>query len=92
MSAQATTELGGCESDRGGCPTEGNGRVWMHVDDGVSGLEQGALGGAAGTQDIADHVGSNYYTAYSKLRQLEDHDLVESRKIANARLWSRVDS
>ena len=46
------------------------------------------LGGAAGTQEIADVVGCNYNTAYSKLRQLEDGGEVESRKVANARLWS----
>ena len=46
------------------------------------------LGGAAGTQEIADQVGSNYNTTYSKLQKLEDEGEVESRKVANAHLWS----
>ena len=46
------------------------------------------LGGAGGTQEIADALNCNYNTAYSKLRQLEDSGEVESRKVANARLWS----
>jgi hypothetical protein len=47
-----------------------------------------SLGGAAGTQEIADEVGCIYDTAYSKLVHLEDEERVTSRKIANARLWS----
>ena len=47
-----------------------------------------ALGGAAGTQEIADEVGCGYDTAYKKLRRLEDRGEIESRKVANARLWS----
>jgi predicted ArsR family transcriptional regulator len=42
----------------------------------------------AGTQDVADYVGCSYETAYKKLRQLEDEGAVESRKVANARVWS----
>lgn len=46
-----------------------------------------ALGGAAGTQDVADEVGCIYDTAYKKLRSLEDDGRVTSQKVANARLW-----
>jgi len=49
------------------------------------------LGGAAGTQEIADGVGCKYRTAYGKLRKLEDDGAVSSRKVGNARLWSVVD-
>jgi hypothetical protein len=45
------------------------------------------LGGAAGTQEIADKVGCLYDTAYKKLRRMEDDGTITSRKIANARLW-----
>lgn len=44
--------------------------------------------GPAGTQEVADVLGSSYETAYKKLRALEDADQVTSRKVANARLWS----
>ncbi len=50
-----------------------------------------ALGGAAGTQEVADQVGCQYRTAYGKLRDLESAGRVSSRKVANARLWSVVD-
>ena len=46
------------------------------------------IGGAGSTQEIADEVGCIYDTAYKKLRQLEDGGKVESKKVANARLWS----
>lgn len=46
-----------------------------------------ALGGAAGTQDVADEVGCIYDTAYKKLRALEEDGRVTSQKVANARLW-----
>jgi hypothetical protein len=49
------------------------------------------LGGAAGTQEIADEVGCIYDTAYSKLVRLEEESRVTSRKVANARLWSVAD-
>lgn len=49
------------------------------------------IGGAGGTQEIADEVGCIYDTAYKKLRQLEDSGKVESKKVANARLWSISD-
>jgi predicted ArsR family transcriptional regulator len=49
--------------------------------DGVAGIEM------AGTQDIADAVGCSYETAYKKLRALEDEGVVESRKVANSRVW-----
>jgi hypothetical protein len=44
-----------------------------------------------GTQDVADHVGCSYETAYKKLRQLEDDGTIESKKVANARVWLRSD-
>lgn len=49
------------------------------------------LGGAAGTQEVADEVGCPYRTAYHKLSKLEERGQVSSRKVANARLWSRAD-
>jgi predicted ArsR family transcriptional regulator len=48
--------------------------------------------GGAGTQEIADTVDCPYDTAYSKLRALAADGLVESRKIANAHLWSLSES
>ncbi len=47
--------------------------------------------GMAGTQDVADYVGCSYETAYKKLRKLEDSGSVNSQKVANARVWLRVD-
>lgn len=47
--------------------------------------------GMAGTQDVADAVGCSYETAYKKLRSLEDAGTVESEKVANARVWLRVE-
>ena len=44
-------------------------------------------GGMASTRDVTDALGSSYETAYQKLRALEDAGDVESRKVANARLW-----
>lgn len=44
--------------------------------------------GPAGTQEVADELGSSYETAYQKLRALEDDERVNSRKVGNARLWS----
>ena len=49
------------------------------------------LGGAGGTQEIADEVGCIYDTAYKRLRRLEDDGEVTRRKVANANLWVRVD-
>jgi Fe2+ or Zn2+ uptake regulation protein len=43
--------------------------------------------GMASTQDVVDRLGSSYETAYKKLRALEDSGDVQSRKVANARLW-----
>lgn len=47
--------------------------------------------GPAGTQEVADELGSSYETAYHKLRALEDDGRVTSRKVGNARLWSDAD-
>lgn len=47
-----------------------------------------ALGGAGGTQEVADEVGCAYRTAHAKLTELEREGDVTSRKVGNARLWS----
>lgn len=44
--------------------------------------------GETGTSDIADHINCSYETAYKKLRALEDHGHITSRKIGNTRIWS----
>ena len=49
------------------------------------------LGGAAGTQEVADEVGCIYDTAYKRLLRLEDEDVVTRRKVANANLWVLAD-
>jgi|APHM01.1.fsa_nt_gi hypothetical protein len=49
------------------------------------------LGPAAGTQDIADTVGCDRDTAYRRLRELEDADRLDSRKVGMARLWSSAE-
>lgn len=54
-------------------------------EDFLSALE--ALGGSAGTQEIADEVGCAYRTAHAKLTELEEEDKLTSRKIGNAKLW-----
>lgn len=46
-----------------------------------------ALGGAAGTQEVADEVGCKYRTANAKLHELEDDGQVTARKVGNAYLW-----
>ena len=46
-----------------------------------------SAGGMASTTDVATDLGSSYETAYKKLRALEDSGEVDSRKVANARLW-----
>jgi len=46
-----------------------------------------SLSGQASTQEVADDVGCAYRTAYQKLVELEDDDLVSSKNIGNARLW-----
>ena len=51
----------------------------------VSALD--ALGGMAGTQEIADEVGCAYRTAYAKLKVLDDGDKISSRNVGNAKLW-----
>ena len=49
-------------------------------------------GDMASTTDVADALGSSYETAYKKLRALEDSGEVQSRKVANARLWMTADA
>lgn len=46
-----------------------------------------ALGGSAGTQDVADEVGCKYRTANAKLHELEDRGEIGSTKVGNAYLW-----
>ena len=45
------------------------------------------LGGAAGTQEVADKVGCAYRTAHAKLTQLENEGQISSRQVGNAKLW-----
>jgi len=47
--------------------------------------------GAAGTTDVAEHVGCDRRTAYLKLQSLEEEGDVERRKVGNALLWELVD-
>lgn len=47
--------------------------------------------GMAGTQEIADAVGCSYETAYKKLREMEDSGNIESKRVANARLWLLIE-
>ena len=49
------------------------------------------LGGAAGTQEVADEVGCAYRTAHAKLSELEADGAITSRKVGNAKLWMLVD-
>lgn len=52
----------------------------------------GDLGGAAGTQEVADAVGCKYRTANAKLHELEEEGRITARKVGNAYLWSLADS
>lgn len=47
--------------------------------------------GPASTTDVMESLDSSYETAYQKLRELEDNDLVSSTRVGNARLWSVSD-
>ena len=44
-------------------------------------------GGMASTTDVSDHIGCSYDLAYKRLKEFEDDGEIESRKVANARLW-----
>jgi len=46
-----------------------------------------ALGGSAGTQEVADEVGCKYRTANAKLHELEERGEIASQKVGNAYLW-----
>jgi hypothetical protein len=46
-----------------------------------------ALGGSAGTQEVADAVGCKYRTANAKLHELKEEGRVDARKVGNAYLW-----
>lgn len=50
------------------------------------------LGGAAGTQEVADEVGCAYRTAHAKLTELEERGDITSRQVGNAKLWQRLDA
>ena len=55
------------------------------LNDFVSVLRE--LGGAAGTQEVADKMGCAYRTAHAKLTQLENEGQISSRQVGNAKLW-----
>ena len=44
-------------------------------------------GGMASTTDVSDEIGCSYDLAYKRLKEFEDDGDIESRKVANARLW-----
>jgi uncharacterized membrane protein len=46
-----------------------------------------ALGGSAGTAEVADELGCPHTTAYHRLDQLRDDGQLTSRQIGNAVLW-----
>jgi hypothetical protein len=46
------------------------------------------LDGDVGTKDVEELVGCEYRTTLAKLQELEDNDLVTSRRVGNAYLWS----
>jgi DNA-binding HxlR family transcriptional regulator len=50
-----------------------------------------ALGGAAGTAELATETEANYDAVYQRLRRLEDKGRVRRRKVANANLWLLAD-
>lgn len=51
----------------------------------IDAIEQ--LDGMASTSDISDMVGSTHRTAYTRLQDIEDKDMIESRKVGNSILW-----
>lgn len=55
------------------------------LDDFIAALDD--LGGAAGTQDVADVVGCKYRTANAKLHELDEEGRITSQKVGNAYLW-----
>lgn len=50
-----------------------------------------SLGGAGGTQEVADVVGCKYRTANAKLHELEDEGRITARRVGNAYLWRLVE-
>lgn len=48
-------------------------------------------GGMAGSSEVAEYVGCTQRTAYNRLRALEEHGQLDSRKVGNARLWTLTD-
>jgi len=46
-----------------------------------------AEGGLAGTGDIAERVGCAHDTAYKRLQDMEEDEIVSSRKVGNTLLW-----
>ena len=46
------------------------------------------LEGMAGTSDIAEEIGCTQRTAYTRLKSLEDQNMIESRKVGSSLLWS----
>lgn len=48
-------------------------------------------GGAAGTSDVAEHVGCVRDSAYRRLNQLAEQGMVERQKVGNSLVWSVTD-
>lgn len=46
------------------------------------------LGGAGGTQEVAEIVSCEYRTANAKLHKLQERGEISYRKVGNAYLWS----
>ena len=46
------------------------------------------LGGNAGTTEVADKVGCDRRTAYVRLANLRENNILSSRKVGSALLWS----
>jgi len=43
--------------------------------------------GLAGTTDVANAVGCSYETAIKRLSELADNGMLDTQKVANARIW-----
>ncbi|PSP92329.1 hypothetical protein BRC87_00380 [Halobacteriales archaeon QS_4_66_20] len=46
---------------------------------------------ALGTSDIAEEIGISQQATHRHLKRLEEDELVESRKVARARIWWLTD-
>ncbi len=45
------------------------------------------IGGMAGTSEISDIVGCTHWTAYTRLQDIEDQGLIETREVGNSIVW-----